>query len=114
MSTTRAIEGEPVHTDLADEVHNLEEQEAALERRTRSLELGGPLTLVFSLLALALSIGALVVALSHDSNGTGRSVMPSAVGRTGMTSGNAAGAMMAGGGGQGRFSAATIAAAAKG
>ena len=114
MSTTRATEGEQVHTDLADEVHNLEEQEAALERRTRSLELGGPLTLVFSLLALALSIGALVVALSHDSNGAGRSVMPSAMGRTGMTSGNAASAMMGGGGGPGRFSAATVAAAAKG
>ena len=114
MSTTKATEGEPVHSDLADEVHHLEEQEAALERRTRSLELGGPLTLVFSLLALALSIGAFAVALSNDSDGTARSVMPSTMGRTGMTGGHAAGAMMAGGGGQGRFSAATIAAAAKG
>lgn len=68
MSTT--IEDQTQHTadDLAGELHELEAQEAALERRTRSLELAGPLAMVFSFIALAMGIGALAVALNHTSD----------------------------------------------
>ena len=114
MSTTTGQPGEPQTTELAEELHDLEVQEAALERRTRALEFGGPLTLLFSVFALALSIGAFVVALTHDSGGSGVTRMPASMGQTGMMSGSATGGMMAGAGGHGRFSAATVAQGAKG
>ena len=114
MSTTTEPQGEQGSTELADELHTLEAQEAALERRTRSLELGGPLTLVLATVALALSIGAFVVALSNRSTTMQGSSIPSVVSRTGMMSGTSATGMMSGAGGRGQFSPATVAAAAKG
>lgn len=106
--------------DLAEELHQLEEQEANLERRTRSVELMGPLALVFSLLALAGAAAALAVALTHEH--TGSSVNISAAGGGGSTATPASmmgstaqrGGMMMGVGNHGKFTAAQIAAAAKG
>ena len=116
--------------DLADELHQLEEHEAALERRTRSVELMGPLTLVFSLLALAGAAAALAVALTHEH--TASSVNISAGGAGGSTAarvsmmGSASsgggpmvgstatsGRMMMGVGNHGNFTAAQVAAAKK-
>ena len=114
MSTSTGHEGEQARAGLADELHQLEAQEAVLERRTHSLELSGPLTLVLSVAALALSIAAFVVALSNDSSGKSGSVMPAAAARTGMMSGGASQGMMSGSDARGRFSAATIAQAARG
>ena len=114
MSITTGQEGEQTRSGLASELHQLEAKEAALERRTHSLELGGPLTLLLSVVALALSIAAFVIALSNDSNGTGGSLMPTAAGRTGMMAGNGTQGMMSGTKADGRFSAATIAQAANG
>ena len=114
MSTTPDKPGGVANAELANELHDLEVHEAALERRTRALEFGGPLTLLFSVVAVALSIGALVVALSHDSIGPNGSAVPSAMGGTGMMGGTASSGMMGGVGGHGRFSAATVAAAATG
>ena len=114
MSSTTGQEGEQARAGLADELHQLETQEAALERRTRSLELGGPLTLILAVAALAVSIAAFVVALSNDSTGTGGSVMPAAADRAGMIGGAASQGMMSGSKAESRFSAATIAQAAKG
>ena len=114
MSTTAGPEGGEASRELAKELHDLESQEAALERRTRSLEFSGPLSLVLSVVALALSIGAFIVALTNDSGGTNRSTMPGAMGQTGMMGGTASSGMMTGAGGHGRFSPAMVAAAAKG
>ena len=105
-------------TDLSDELHELEAPEAALERRTRSLEFAGPLALLFSVFALALGIGALVVALGNDSgktitpaaSSTGAATPGTMMGSTSATSGG----MMMGAGGHGRFSSSQVAAAAKG
>jgi uncharacterized cupredoxin-like copper-binding protein len=114
MSTT--TDREPAHDSLTEELQELEAQEAALERRTRSLELAGPLALLFSILALAIGIGALVVALVNGSNdNTSRAV--SSAGAPGTMMGSAsrsASGMMMGNGGHGRFSSAQVAAAAKG
>jgi uncharacterized cupredoxin-like copper-binding protein len=114
MSATAGNQGGEASRELAGELHDLESQEAALERRTRSLEVSGPLALVLSVLALALSIGAFVVALSNDSGGMNRSTMPGAMGQSRVTNGTASGGMMAGGGAQGRFTSTMVAAGAKG
>lgn len=114
MSAATGDKGGAASRDLADELHDLESQEASLERRTRSLEASGPLSLVLSVLALALSIGAFVVALSSDSGNTNRSTMPGATGQTSMMGGTASGGMMSSGDGQGRFTPTMVAAAAKG
>ena len=111
--------------ELADELHELEAHEAALERRTRSVELMGPLAMVFSLLALAAAAGALAVALTHEH--TGSSVNISAGGTPGsgvtrvspssgsmMGSTATSGRMMMGVGNHGRFTSAQVAAAKKG
>jgi uncharacterized cupredoxin-like copper-binding protein len=106
--------------DLADGLHQLEEHEAALERRTRSLEFAGPLSLVFSLMALAAAGGALAVALTHEH--TGSSVRISAGGTAGgsaarvsmMGSTATSGRMMMGAGGRGKFTPAQVAAAKRG
>jgi uncharacterized cupredoxin-like copper-binding protein len=106
--------------DLTEELHHLEEQEANLERRTRSVELVGPLALVFSLLALAGAAAAFVVALTHEH--TGSSVNISAGGGGGSTATPASmmgstarsGGTMMGVGNHGKFTAAQMAAAAKG
>ena len=125
MST---VEPEPdrARTELVDEVHELEEQAAALERRTRSLELAGPLALFFSLFALALGAGAFIVALSNRSDNTLGSTTggvatsgngQAAVRTGGMmmgSSGTASGGTMMGAGGHGRFSSAQVAAAKHG
>jgi uncharacterized cupredoxin-like copper-binding protein len=108
MSTTIDPRNERPPADLADEVHELEAHEAALERRTSSLELSGPLGIVLSLAALALSIGALVVAFGAKNDTPG--VMSPGT----MTGSGAQSSMMAGSGGHGRFTSAMMAAAAHG
>ena len=109
MSTTIDPDTEKPAAGLADEVHDLAEHEAALERRTRALELSGPLALIFSVLALALGIGALVVALGKDSGGPTPVRSAGAAATSGAPSG-----MMMGAGGHGRFTPAMTAAGAKG
>ena len=117
--------------DLAEELHELEAQEEALERRTRSLEFAGPLSLVFSLLALAGAAAALAVALTHEhtasdvnisAGGAGGSTAArvsmtgsaSSGGGSMMGSTAAGGRMMMGVGNHGNFTAAQVAAARKG
>lgn len=113
-------------TGLAEELHELEAHEAALERRTRSLEFAGPLSLIFSLFALALGAGALVVALNKDhdttgtsaatggvaaSTGSGGGTQPASMMSSGGTSSSG---MMMGAGGHGRFTSMQMAAAKHG
>ena len=108
MSTTTEPDTTPT---VEEELHELEAQEAALERRTRSLELSGPLTLILSIVAVAIGIGALVIALA---NGSGDTSMMSG---TSMGSGSAAQpstAAMMGAGGHGRFTSSMMGAAAQG
>jgi len=103
--------------DLAEELHELEEHEAALERRTRSLEFAGPLALLFSFVALAVGVGALVVALNKDSGNGGSSVASGSTMAAPASQGSAmgsTGAMMTGAGGRGRFTSAQMAAAKAG
>jgi len=119
MPATIEHEAEHTSTELTEELHDLEAQEAALERRTRSLELAGPLALLFSFVALGLGIAALVVALDKDSNKTTGSAAVSAGAATPARSGTmmgstAASGMMAGAGGHGRFSSSMMSAAAHG
>jgi len=77
---------------LEDELHELEENEAALEGRTNSLALTNVLALLFAFFAFAASILALLVAASNnnDSNGMGQRSM-------GAASGSAPSAMTGGG-----------------
>ena len=120
MSVTVEPEVDQSSEDLAAELHELEAQEAALERRTRSLELAGPLALVFAFFALALGAGGLVVALSKDgdsssgtpSNGGSPTAMPGSSQPSGMMSSGSG--MMMGAGGHGKFTAAQMSAAANG
>ena len=118
---TATIDREDTSTppELADEVHDLEAQEAALERRTRSLEVAGPLALILSLLAIAVGIGALVIALANRSDsgnmmggatrgGTG------AAQTTGMMDSSTGGSMMTGTAGHGKFTSAMVGAATHG
>ena len=116
MSTTIEAEGQPSGTALEDELHDLEAQEAALERRTRTLEFAGPLALVFSFLALGIGMGALVLAMGKGSeNTTGPAMMGSGATRpTGMMSSSASSGMMMGAGRHGSFTSAQTAAAAHG
>lgn len=139
MSTTTEHEGEQTTTAIEDELHELEGQEEALERRTRSLELSGPLTLIFSFVAMALALGALIVALSNKSSGSEKvALTPPSVsaagGASSGTGGAASGTMMSsstnggktmgssstangammGAGGHGSFTSAQVAAAAHG
>jgi uncharacterized cupredoxin-like copper-binding protein len=123
MSTTIEDQTERTADELAGELHDLEAQEAALERRTGSLELSGPLALLFSLIALAVGVGALVVSLTSDSDNAVRSVASSGgVTSSGsMMGGTAAhgaqagtGAMMMGVGRHGSFTSAQVAAAKAG
>jgi uncharacterized cupredoxin-like copper-binding protein len=106
MSTKIKRESESAGADLAEELHELEAQEAELERRTRSLELAGPIAVVFSVFALALSVGALVVGLGRDGD-------HSATNGNMMRSTAPASGMMAGAGGHGEFTASMMAAATK-
>jgi uncharacterized cupredoxin-like copper-binding protein len=130
MSSTIQHEDERSQTALEDELQELESQEQALERRTHSLEVSGPLTLLFSFIAMAIAIGALVVAVSNKGSGS-EGVARESVGAAGGThsgammgsSGNG-GAMMGsstashrgmmGVGGHGTFTAAQVAAAKHG
>lgn len=126
MSTTAERETERPTAGLAEELHELEEQEAALERRTRSLEFAGPLALILSFFALALGLGAFVIALSNRSettsaSGSNSGVASSSSGATGATSGGMMGSagtssasMMTGAGGHGSFTSAQMSAAAHG
>ena len=79
MSTTVEREADQKTVELAAELHELEEQEAALESRTRSLEFAGPLALILSLFAVALGLGAFVIALSNRSETTSASGSSSGV-----------------------------------
>ena len=113
---------------LEQELHELEAQEAALERRTRSLELAGPLGLIFSLFAMVFGIGGLVVALNKDggsssssSGGAGAqsaSMMnasaPSSGSPMASSGPSSSGQMVMGAGGHGRFTAMQMAAATRG
>ena len=117
MSATTEREDERTSTELAEELHDLEAQEAALERRTRSLELAGPLALLLSILALALAAGAFVVSLTKGSdNATPTGSTPAsgaaAIAPRTMMGGSASGAMMMGAGRHGSFTSAQMAAAA--
>lgn len=126
MSPTVERDTERPTAGLAEELHELEEQEAALERRTRSLEFAGPLALIFSLFAMALGLGAFVIALSNRSettsaSGSSSGVASSSSGATGATSGAMMGSagtssasMMTGAGGHGSFTSAQMTAAAHG
>jgi uncharacterized cupredoxin-like copper-binding protein len=116
MSATTDEPATGAGAELASELHELEEHEAALERRTRSLELTGPLALVFSLLALAGAGAALAVALTHEHTGSsvnitarGGATPSSMMGSTAQSGG-----MMMGVGNHGKFTSAQVAAAAKG
>jgi uncharacterized cupredoxin-like copper-binding protein len=119
MSTTAEHNAEHADGSLARELHELEVHEAALERRTRSLEFSGPLALIFSLLALGLAMGAFVVALNKDDNSV--SGMMNRVAAGGNAPGGtpatrmmgSSGSMM-GAGGHGRFTSSQMQAAAKG
>src|SRR5919197_1425084 len=116
MSATIEREGESPSPELEQELHDLEAQEAALERRTRSLELSGPLALVLSFLALAIGIGALVVALGNRSDATTMMGGTNAGGQqtTGMMGSTSSGGMTMGAGGHGKFTPAMVSAAAHG
>ena len=70
MSTTVQHEQKHEEPTLEDELHDLEEHEESLEQRTQSLEMTGPLTLLLSLLAFAIAIGALIVAISNNNSGS--------------------------------------------
>jgi uncharacterized cupredoxin-like copper-binding protein len=116
MPATIDREGQSSSPGLEQEVHDLEAQETALEQRTRSLELSGPLALILSVVALAVGIGALAIALSNGSDNSG---MMSGATRgsgqsTGMMGSGAASGMMAGAGGHGQFTSAMMGAAAHG
>jgi uncharacterized cupredoxin-like copper-binding protein len=64
------IETEPQARGLEEELHELEQDESALERRTDSLALTNVLSLLFAFLALAISLVAVLVAvLAGDDNG---------------------------------------------
>jgi uncharacterized cupredoxin-like copper-binding protein len=115
MSSTIEREGESTSQELEHELHELEAQEAALERRTHSLEIAGPLALVLSFFALALGIGAIVIALSNGSDNTGMmgSTSVGAAGpaqSTGMMGSTTSGGMMMGAGGHGKFTSAMVSA----
>jgi uncharacterized cupredoxin-like copper-binding protein len=119
MSATVDRESEATSPELEQELHDLEAQEAALERRTRSLEVSGPLALILSFFALALGIGAIVIALGNSSDNTGMMGGTSAGAgtpqqTTGMMSSGTAGGMMMGVGGHGKFTSAMVGAAAHG
>jgi uncharacterized cupredoxin-like copper-binding protein len=119
MSATIDRDAESPSPELAEEPHELEEQEAALERLTRSLERSGPLALILSFLALAIGIGALVIALANGSDGTSMmSGTSTAAGNSGQSSGmmgsTASSGMMVGAGGHGKFTSAAMSAAAHG
>jgi uncharacterized cupredoxin-like copper-binding protein len=125
MSTTTDAEAQQSTPELADELHELADQEAALERRTRALELSGPLALILSVFALALGIGALVVALTNDGDrgagamatGAGAATPGTMMGsgaRSPMMGSGASSGMMMGAGGHGSFTSSQVAAGARG
>jgi uncharacterized cupredoxin-like copper-binding protein len=116
MSTTTEDRTEQTSDDLAAELHDLEAQEAALEHRTRSLEFVGPLALLFSFIALAVGVGALIVALNNDQGSNGGSGLGSASSSPASTGmGAMSGSrMMMGAGGHGKFTSAQVAAAKTG
>jgi len=119
MPATIDREGQSSSPRLEQEVHDLEAQEAALEQRTRSLEVSGPLALILSVGALAVGIGALAIALSNGSDNSG--MMSGGTGgtgssgqSTGMMGSSATSGMMTGAGGHGQFTSAMMGAAAHG
>jgi uncharacterized cupredoxin-like copper-binding protein len=114
---------------LEDELHELEGQEEALEDRTHSLEVSGPLTLIFSIVAMALAMGALIVALSNKGPGSENIVSSSLSGSGAASSGTKMGSSanggtmmgssathgkMMGAGGHGSFTSSQISAAGHG
>ena len=120
MSATTDEPAKGYEADLAEELHQLEEHEAGLERRTRAVELMGPLALVFALLALAGAAAALAVALTHEHTASsvnisaGRGAGGTATHTSMMGSTAQTGGMTMGAGDHGKFTAAQVAAAAKG
>jgi uncharacterized cupredoxin-like copper-binding protein len=117
MSTT--IERGATPGGVEEELHELEAQEADLERRTRSLELSGPLALILSVVALGVGIGAIAIALSNGSDNEGMmsgggATRGNAPQSTGMMGSSASSGMMTGAGGHGRFTSAMMGAAARG
>jgi uncharacterized cupredoxin-like copper-binding protein len=59
----------PESVSVEEEMHQLEESEAALERRTDSLALTNVLAFLFAFFALGASIVAIVIAASDNGNG---------------------------------------------
>jgi uncharacterized cupredoxin-like copper-binding protein len=118
MSTT-VDEDHREAADVDDELQQLRAHEAGLEQRTSRLELSNPLALIVGFAALALAIGALVVALGArtDINHTSGS-MPAAMNGATTGPGSAAKRAMPAGmmmvGAHGRFTAAQVGAASSG
>ena len=112
MSTTLREGPEGADPTLAAEVHDLESREEALESRTRSLEFAEPLALILAVVAIALALGALIVALAKDDGGA---TMMGRAATTGMMGGSTStGASMMGAGRHGSFTPAQMAAAGRG
>jgi uncharacterized cupredoxin-like copper-binding protein len=99
MSTTVPDEHEHAPATLEDELHDIEEHEEALEQRTQSLEIFGPLTLLLSVFALAVAIGALVVAIGNKNSGSEAPAAREPPSSLAASSGGAASAGGAAGGG---------------
>jgi uncharacterized cupredoxin-like copper-binding protein len=116
MSATIDKEPRP-SPELDDELRELRAQESALEQRTKWLEVSNPLGIVLSVFALAIAIGALVVALGDRTdtnsmmNGSAPMTASGANRSSGMMSGTAGSGMM---GASGGFTSSQIAAAATG
>jgi uncharacterized cupredoxin-like copper-binding protein len=100
---------------LTDELQQLRAQESALEQRTSRLELNSPFGILIGFAALAIAIGALVVALANrsDSNSmmNGNAVTGTTSNGTGMMGSATGSGMMRG---RGTFISSQIAAAATG
>ena len=118
MSTTTDEEHRDT-SELDDELQELRAQEAGLEQRTSRLEISNPLALLVGFAALALAIGALVVALGarmdiNHNNGSMPAAMGGATAGAGTTMNRAMGGGMMVVGKHGRFTASQIAAASHG
>lgn len=117
MSAT--IDSEPgLDPELGKELDELRSHESALEERTRRLEVGNPLAIVLSFAAIALAIGALIIAVANRNDtslmnsGMMGGITGTAAPRSSTMMGGRSGAgMMNGGGG---FTASQIAAGANG
>jgi uncharacterized cupredoxin-like copper-binding protein len=117
MSTTIDEHQEP---PKLDELEQLRAQEAGLEQRTSRLEISNPLALIVGFAALAIAIGALVVAIGdrtdmnaqNATSASGLNAPAAATTGAGATSGMNSGMRMVGA--HGKFTAAQVAAGGRG